>query len=161
VPEIFPILPASAKPIWFLAGICVLLFIVFVALAYTAYSARHSRIEIGDGQLNLVGDFWARSIPIESLRLERAAILDLERTSDYAPRRRTFGTSVPGYSSGWFRLRNGEKALAYLTRPESVVYLPTSLGYSLLLSADRPEELLAALRSRAGRTARRPASHGR
>ena len=150
MPEIFPIVPASAKPIWFLGVICAVLLIIFVALAYTAYSARHSRLEVGDGQLRLVGDFWGRSIPIQSLRLERAAMLDLRKSPDYAPRRRTFGTGLPGYASGWFRLRNGKKALAYLTRREPVVYIPTSLGYSLLLSADRPQEFLAALRSQAG-----------
>jgi len=151
VTAIFPIIPASAKPIWLLAAICVVLSVILVALAYTAYSARHSRFEVGDGQLRLTGDFWARSIPIESLRLERAAILDLGKSPDYTPHRRTLGTGLPGYSSGWFRLRNGEKALAYLTRRDSVVYIPTSLGYSLLLSADHPQEFLAALRSQAGR----------
>jgi hypothetical protein len=145
--EIFPIVPASAKPIWLLAVICLVLLIILSALAYTAYSAQHSRIEIADGQFNLVGDFWARSIPIQSLRLEDAAVLDLARSPEYAPRRRTFGTGLPGYASGWFLLQNGEKALAYLTRRESVVYLPTSLGYSLLLSADRPQELLTTLRA--------------
>jgi hypothetical protein len=147
--EVFPIIPATAKPIWLLCIVCVVLLIVFAALAFTAYSAQHSRIEISEGQFNLVGDFWARSIPIQSLRLEDAAVLDLNRSPEYAPRRRTFGTGLPGYASGWFVLQNGEKALAYLTRREAVVYLPTSLGYSLLLSADRPEELVATLRSQA------------
>jgi hypothetical protein len=147
--EIFPIVPASAKPIWLLGIVCLVLLIVFVALAFTAYSTQHSRIEISEGKFNLVGDFWARSIPIQALRLEDAAVLDLNRSPEYAPRRRTFGTGLPGYASGWFILQNGEKALAYLTRREAVVYLPTSLGYSLLLSADRPEELVATLRSRA------------
>ena len=146
--EVFPIVPASAKPIWLLAGICLLLLMIFFALAYTGYSARYSRFEVGERQLSLVGDFWSRSIPIDSILLGEATILDLTRSSDYSPKRRTFGTGLPGYTSGWFRLRNGEKALAYLTRRESVVYLPTSLGYSLLLSADRPQELLTALRSR-------------
>lgn len=146
--EVFPIVPASSKPIWLLAGVCILLAVLFFALAHTAYSARHSRVEVGAGHLKLVGDFWARSIPIDSIRLEDAEIVDLTEASEYAPKRRTFGTAVPGYASGWFRLENGERALAYLTRRESVVYLPTSLGYSLLLSAERPQELVAVLRSR-------------
>ena len=149
--EIFPIVPASAKPISLLAGVCLLLLIICFALAYTGYSSRNSRVEIGQGQFRIVGDFWGRSIAIQSIRLDQATLLDLTRSSDYAPTRRTFGTGLPGYSSGWFRLRNGEKALAYLTRRESVVYLPTSLGYSVLVSADRPQELLAALRTQANR----------
>lgn len=146
---IFPIVPASAKPIWFLGVICIILVVIFAALAYTAYSARNSRIEVGENQLRLVGDFWGRSIDIRSLRLEDATIVDLASSRDYAPRRRTFGTAVPGYASGWFRLHNGDKALAYLTNRRAVVYVPTSLGYSLLLSADRPQQLLDTLRSKA------------
>jgi hypothetical protein len=146
--EVFPIVPASAKPIWLLAGVCVLLAAIFFALAYTAYSARYSRIEVSAEHLKLVGDFWARSIPLESIRVEHAEVVDLTQESNYTPRRRTLGTGMPGYASGWFRLANSEKALVYLTRRESVVYLPTALGYSLLLSADRPQELLATLQSR-------------
>ena len=145
---IFPIVPASPKPIWILGAVCIFLVIIFAALAYTAYSARNSRLEVGENQLRLVGDFWGRSIDFSSLQLDNAAIIGLDSSSNYAPRRRTFGTAVPGYASGWFRLHNGEKALAYLTNRESVVYIPTSLGYSLLLSADRPEQFLDALRSR-------------
>jgi hypothetical protein len=145
---IFPIVPASPKPIWILGAVCIILVIIFAALAYTAYSARNSRLEVGENQLRLVGDFWGRSIDFSSLQLDNAAIIGLDSSSNYAPRRRTFGTAVPGYASGWFRLHNGEKALAYLTNRESVVYIPTSLGYSLLLSADRPEQFLDALRSR-------------
>ncbi len=149
--EIFPIVPATAKPVWILGTVCLILVVIFAALAYTAFSARNSRLEVGENQLRLVGDFWGRSIDFASLRLADAAIVDLDSSSNYAPRRRTFGTAVPGYASGWFRLHNGEKALAYLTSRESVVYVPTSLGYSLLLSADRPQEFLDTLRSQAAR----------
>jgi hypothetical protein len=148
MPDVFPIVPASAKPIWFLGAICALLTVVCAALLYTAHSARNSRVRLTDEHLELVGDFWARSIPIRSIRADEGRIVDLGSSSGYAPRRRTFGTGVPGYTSGWFRLQNGEKALLYVTRWDSVVYLPTSLGYSLLLSTERPEELLAAVRSR-------------
>lgn len=149
--HIFPIVPASAKPVWILGVVCIILVIIFAALAYTAYSARNSRFEIGEHQLRVVGDFWGRTIEFASLRLADADLIDLDSSSNYAPRRRTFGTAVPGYASGWFRLHNGEKALAYLTSRESVVYIPTSLGYSLLLSADRPQEFLDTLRSTAAR----------
>jgi hypothetical protein len=146
--ETFPISPATTKPLWFVAGPAVLLVVVLALLAYTAYSARHSRVEIHGDRLKLVGDLWARSIPIRSLRLEQAAVVDLRRAPEYVPRSRRVGTGLPGYASGWFRLANGEKALVYLTRRDSVVYIPTAAGYSLLLSAERPNELLAALRSR-------------
>jgi hypothetical protein len=148
VTEVFPIIPASAKPIWILGVVCVVLILIFAALAYTTCSTRSSQVEVGHNQLRLADDFWGRTIDIELLQLDNAAIVDLGSSNNYAPRRRTFGTAVPGYASGWFRLRNGDKALAYLTSRESVTYIPTTLGYSLLLSVDRPDQLLDALRSR-------------
>lgn len=143
--EVFPIVPASSKPLWLLAAICALLALVLAALAYTAYASQHSRVEIEPERLRLVGDFWGRTIPVERLDVSAARIVDLNRGSDYLPKRRTFGTGLPGYASGWFRLRNGEKALVYLTRGQSVVYLPTSEGYALLLSVAEPERFLQVL----------------
>ena len=64
------------------------------------------------------------------------------------PARRTMGTGLPGYQSGWFRLKNGEKALLYLTDRTKAVYVPTTEGYGLLLSPDDPDGFLGALAAR-------------
>jgi hypothetical protein len=63
------------------------------------------------------------------------------------PKRRTFGTGLPGYQAGWFRLESGEKALLYLTDRSRAVYIPTTAGYSVLLSPENPDGLLAAIAS--------------
>jgi hypothetical protein len=55
------------------------------------------------------------------------------------------GTGLPGYRAGWFRLRNGEKALLYLTDANRAVYIPTTAGYGVLFSPVDPEAFLAAL----------------
>lgn len=146
--EIFAISPASSRPLWLLGVIALILAVAAAALAYTAYASRNSRVELGGGNLRLVGDFWGREIPLRLLDIDSARILDLPKDSDYAPKRRTFGTGLPGYASGWFRLRNGEKALLYLSRRQEVVYIPTTDGYSLLLSVDDPERFLQALQQR-------------
>ncbi|MDH3511356.1 MAG: PH domain-containing protein [Gammaproteobacteria bacterium] len=143
--DVFAISPAAAKPLWFIVPICAFLAIIIVALAYTAYSSRHSRVEISDDRLKLVGDFWGREIPRQLLNVSAARILDITKKSEFSPKRRTLGTGLPGYSSGWFRLRNGEKALVYLTQWREVVYLPTSDGYSLLLSVEQPQGFIETL----------------
>lgn len=147
--EVFPISPASARSLWFIAVICVLLAAVLASLAYVAYSSRHSRIEIDTGNIRLVGDFWGRTIPFEMLRVSEARVIDLAETPEYYPRRRTLGTGLPGYASGWFRLRGGAKALVYLTNRSRVVYIPTSADYVLLLSVEEPAQFIEALRRRA------------
>ncbi len=148
--DVFLISPASSRPIWFLWIICVLLVLILLALAYTAYSSRHSHVEIEHDRIRLVGDFWGRQIPFTQLDVSAARILDLNRNSQYLPKRRTLGTGLPGYASGWFRLRNGDKALLYLTSRESVVYLPTTDGYVLLLSIDNAEGFITSLKQHAG-----------
>ena len=143
--EVFSISPASAKPLWFLAIITLILTLVLAVLVYTGYSSLNSRVELTSDRLRLVGDLWGRSIPLESLLVSEADIINLDRQSPYSLKRRTLGTGLPGYASGWFRLRNGEKALVYLTRSDRLVYLPTSLGYTLMLSVEQPEKFIASL----------------
>ena len=144
--EIFAISPASAKPLWFITAICVLLALVFFALAFTAYAARHSRVEVDGDSIKLVGDFWGREIPLSRLKVEDARVVNLYRDPEFAPKRRSLGTGLPGYASGWFRLNNGDKALLYLTDRKRVVYVPTTDGYCLLLSVAEPQQLLEAIR---------------
>ena len=143
--EIFAISPASSKPLWILTIICVVLVIVLIVLVFTAYSSRNSRVEIAHDRIAIVGDFWGRQIPLNLLDVSGARILDINKNSEYYPKRRTFGTAVPGYASGWFRLRSGEKALVYLTKRREVVYVPTSDGYSLLLSVEEPKRFVEEL----------------
>ena len=146
--EVFPIVPAGAKPLWFIGAVGLVLGLVLIMLAWVAWSSRHSRVEVTNESLRLVGDLWGRSIPLRSLDLAAAEVLTLDATSAYRPVSRTFGTGMPGYASGWLRLHNGEKALAYLTTRSRVVHIPTSDGYSLLLSVADPDALLGALRAR-------------
>jgi hypothetical protein len=83
--------------------------------------------------------------------LTRARAANLDEAPELRPRRRTFGTGLPGYASGWFRLRNGERALVYLTDRRRVAYLPTAEGYALPLSVAEPERLIDALARARGR----------
>ena len=55
------------------------------------------------------------------------------------------GTSLSGYQSGWFRLRNGDRALLYLTDRQKAVYVSTTQGYGVLLSPSETEQFVAAL----------------
>lgn len=147
VVESFPIVPASSRPLWFFGVIALLLLVVLVFLVYAAYSTQATRIEVSTTSLRIRGDVWGRRIPLDALRVDEAAIVDLGQRTDLVPRWRTLGTGLPGYASGWFRLNNGEKALVVLTTRREVVYLPTRLGYSLLVSVEAPGELIDRIRA--------------
>ena len=99
---------------------------------------------ITEGVLELRAGFYRAKVPLSELRVDEASVVSLFERGDLGPRWRTNGIRLPGYRVGWFRLRNGDKALLYLTDVSRVTRLPTAKGYVLMLST---EALLPALRA--------------
>lgn len=143
--QVFPIVPGAPKALYFVVFVCALLIAAAALLGYLGWSVRHSRVTVGVDAIRLQGDLWGRSIARHLLQVDRARIVDLQRDAGLRPRTRRLGTAMPGYAAGWFGLVNGEKALVYLTTGEHIVYVPTTDGYALLLSVERPEAFLAAI----------------
>lgn len=144
--EVFTIAPADTKALW-LIGLIPLLVLVLVVgvLGASIAGARTARFEVSTEGLRLHGDWYGRFIPANQLVAAGARRVDLANTPDLLPDRRTMGTSFSGYQAGWFRLRNGESALLYLTDRTKAVYVPTTDGYAVLLSPSEPDRFLSAL----------------
>ena len=100
--------------------------------------------------LRIRGELYGRKIPGDKLVLGHAKPLDLNTDTAYRLRWRTNGVGMPGYKSGWFRLENGEKSLVFVTDQSRVAYIPTTEGFSVLLSVERPQEFLNRLRQAVG-----------
>ena len=150
--QTFPIAPASFRALWLLLPVVLIpLLIVAAVVTKSLRGMRGARFDVSDQGLRLSGDFYGRTIPVSDLRGGAARRVDVGAESEFRPRWRTLGTGMPGYSAGWFRLRNGEKALLYLTDRTKAVYIPTRLDYSVLVSPDDPEAFLSAIRSVAPR----------
>jgi hypothetical protein len=145
--QAFAIAPATAKLLWFLPLLLLPVVVVLTVFIMTLTGARGARFEVGDDGLRLRGDFYGRLVPWDQLRASEARRVDFTASPDLTPTRRTWGTGLPGYQSGWFRLANGEKALLYLTDRSRAVHVPTTAGYSLLLSPADPDSFVAALRA--------------
>jgi hypothetical protein len=144
----FTIAPAGIKSAW----LVLLILIPIIAIGgLSLLGARSARFEVSREGLRLRGDFYGRFIPAAELRPDLAARADFAATPDLLPARRTLGTGLPGYQAGWFKLRNGEKALLYLTDRSRAVYVPTSAGYSVLISPADPDGFVSALRTLAGK----------
>ena len=146
--QTFSIAPASGGPLAFLIVILVVLLGVFGAVGRSVLASRTARFEVSARGLEIKGDWYGRQIPLKSMRVDEARVVDLADERDVQPVSRRFGTGLPGYASGWFRLRNGDRALVYLTNQRRVALIPTDLGYTVLLSANDPDGLLSALRGR-------------
>lgn len=163
----FHIVPGSAGSRWLLGGLgayCLAMSVVLARelptamaaslaslagaglLFYVTWSTRNVQCVLSPEALRIRGDMFGRTIRRSDLRASEARLLSLDTDTAYQPFLRTFGTGAPGYLAGWFRLRNREKALVFVTDRTRVVYLPTTQGYTLLLSLAEPQEFLEALR---------------
>lgn len=149
MPESFHIVPASGRALAFLAGMGAMLLGLTGLFAYFGYASLTARFEISEERLRIRSAIYGRTIPIRELLPENARIVDLQTDREFRPTMRTNGIGIPGYRAGWFRVRQG-KALLFITDPTRAVYLPTRMGYSLLLSVQDPEGFLQALRNAAG-----------
>lgn len=146
--ETFAMVPSTSRVMWIVVvAILLLLGAAAFFLIVTARGATTSRFELSEAGLRLRGDLYGRMIPASALRGGATRIVDLTNTRELQPRWRTLGTAFPSYRAGWFRLRNGEKALLYLTDSRRAVYVPTTRGFSLLLSPQQPERFVERLRT--------------
>ena len=135
----------SSMAAWVMATIPSLLLILGLFLGWLALSFGHLSVVLTDEDLRLNAPLYGTTIPNAEIAVNQARIVDLNNEPPLNPRFRTNGIGLPGYRVGWFRLRNGDRALAAITRPKQVLYVPTTRDYSLLLSVAEPEELLQAL----------------
>lgn len=88
-------------------------------------------------------------IPLGSLKLDEAVFTNLNTEKDHQPKWRAVDTGFPGYAGGWFKLRNGTKGLLYVTDRTRVVRIPTTEGYTVMLSLSDPAALIVALKRQA------------
>lgn len=144
--QVFPIIPSSNGVVWFYFGFSFLMLGFIVFMGFVCLGARRARFEVGDGALKISGALYGRKIPLRDIDGEGAKPVNLETDAQYQLVSRTNGSGLPGYSEGWFRLRNGEKCLAFVTDKSRTLYVPTRQGYVVMMSVERPEELREALR---------------
>jgi hypothetical protein len=86
-----------------------------------------------------------RRFPLSTLRAAGLRIVTLREHVELKPVLRTWGIGMPGLASGWFRLRNGAKALCILTGHDHVTALRGDNGIWILLSLADPAPIRSAL----------------
>lgn len=138
---------APAALIW-AAGAVVLMFVVIDR------ALRRHRLGIDDGVLDVATTFYRRKLALDELRLDQARVIDLAERTEFKPMLKTNGASLPGFRSGWFRLRNRSRAFVAIADGPRVLWLPTTRGYGLLLQPRQPQALLQHLRELAAAPAR-------
>src|ERR1700682_5980331 len=131
--ESFSIAPAATRALLFLPVVLVVVLVPVITLVGgSLVASRAAHFDISPAGLQLRGDWYGRMIPAEQIRGQAVKRVDFAAEPGLMPQRRTMGTGLPGYQAGWFRLRNGERALLYLTDRHRGVYGPTPQGHRAL-----------------------------
>jgi hypothetical protein len=147
--RVFGIFPASSGAftfIWIFSVVIGLILIGVIGLFISiGYQARHATFAVNDQGLRLGPGLYGRFIPREDINKEGVRVVNLNVEADFQPKWRTNGSSMPGYAAGWFKLKNKEKALVFLTDRSRVVYIPTNQNYAVLLSVREAEEFADAI----------------
>ncbi len=108
------------------------------------------RVELAGNVLDVRSTLYRRRTPVADLLLDQAEVVDLSGDRRYGIRFKTNGYSMPGFYSGHFRLQGGGKGFALVTDRARTLVIPVRGGSTLLLSLERPQALLEALRKVAG-----------
>jgi hypothetical protein len=149
--RVFGIIPAASGAyvfIWILSVVLgVILLGIIVVFALFGYQARHATFTVSEQGLRISPGVYSRFIPKEDISTEGVRVVNLNIENAYKPKWRTNGAGLPGYSAGWFKLQNNEKALLFVTDRTSVVYIPTTENYSVLLSVKDAPEFVDALQN--------------
>jgi len=145
--KVYHIIPASSISIWAFVLVMLALIGILVLYGRFMYWSKYTSYEVDDSQLRIQGGIYSRIMEREQLLLDDASIENIKGHELYGIRIRTNGIGLPGFKSGWFTLKNGEKALLFVTDQNRVLRIPTKDDFSLLLTVDDPEGLLNTLRN--------------
>ena len=152
--ELFADREGDAGFAWFaIAGVAVFCVLLWAALA--ALLRRH-RLQLDNDGLEVATTFYSRRFALADLDLEAARVVDLGERPEFRPMLRTNGLSIPGFRSGWYRLRNGNRALVATADGQRLLWIPTAAGHDLLLQPADPRALLERLRAMPAARAGRP-----
>jgi hypothetical protein len=170
----FAVVPLDMRPMFVILAL--LVGIVFISVAVAArenpsawwalltalpvvalilLSVRRQRVTLDGDLLRIAAGLHSTKVRVGDLDIEKAQVAHLADTPGLRPMWKTFGTATPGYRGGRFRLRDRRRAFVLLTTRQQVLSLPERGGRMLLLSVERPQVLLDALRDVARKSSRR------
>lgn len=143
------VLAAGTDPHW-VHALPAILSLPIVAV-FVAWHMHSRKVELLPGQLQVRRWPLPRNFTLAGMDLDQARVVDLRQENSLQPTIKLVGSRLPGFRSGWFRLRDGRRAYVLTTSDSRVLYLPRKDGSALLLGVERPDALLQALRDEASR----------
>ncbi|MCL2805079.1 MAG: PH domain-containing protein [Treponema sp.] len=134
------------QPKGFLSIIPVIILIILVMVLIGLiigylYSMKHTGILIKNNDVIIKTFLYSRKIPISDILINDIQTINLNQNNEYNVLIRTNGIGLPNFYLGWMKLKNGKRALVYLTNKENVLLMPTR-DFVVLFSMQNSEEFI-------------------
>ncbi len=148
-----------AGPVARVLGAAIMLAVTGAVYAALAGLMRRHRVSVDAAGIEIATTFYRRRLDWAALRLDAARVIALDERPELRPVLKSNGFAVPGFRSGWFRSRNLKRLFVATAGGKKLLWLPTTLGYDVLLQPRNPAALLEAIRAAA--VAAKPVAPGR
>lgn len=131
------------KALFFGVSVTVLLIpiLLIASFLYFWVGLTNSKLEVNDSALAFRTVFYSKTIDIDDIFLDKVRMLD-GKDEKNIPSFRTNGISFSGINWGWFKLKNGRRALVFVTDKEDSILIPTNLNFDVIISTSEPEKLI-------------------
>lgn len=126
-----------------LASVAALTLLLWAALAFCL---RRQSLRVDAQGIEVRSTFFRTQVAIAQLQLDQARVVDLAEHTELRPLLKVRGYALPGFRSGWYRLRERRKAFVATADSRLVLWLPSTAGHGLLLDVHDPNGLLRQLR---------------
>lgn len=103
------------------------------------------KLTFSDQGLRVGGGVYSATVPYGAIDVD--GILLAAQGGGPKLELRTNGIGLPGLALGWFQSARG-KVFAVVAEPRKSVYIPTTLGFDILVSPDKPDAFVEAIRRR-------------
>lgn len=141
------VMPHQATPA---NGLIYTLPFLLAIAAWLTWAVRRRSIVLANRQLQITATLYRKQVAVEAIDLDKARVVSLDEHTELRPMVKTNGFSLPGLSAGHYRMRNLAKAFCLVTDRSKVLVLPLRDGLTVLLSPEKPRELLDQLHELAG-----------
>jgi len=134
-------------------GAAIMLAVTGAFYAALAGLMRRHRVRVDAAGIEITTTFYRRRLGWADLRLEGARVIPIDERPELKPALKSNGFAVPGFRSGWFRSRGLKRLFVATAGGKKLLWLPTTLGYDVLLQPRNPAALLEAIQAAAAAAA--------
>ncbi|WP_394129282.1 PH domain-containing protein [Shewanella maritima] len=134
-------MPSNAK----YAGLGIVIAVIGV-FSYVLYRANDAKIILTPDQLIVDIPLYKQTLSLSEIQFQQVSFYNAN-DPELSPKWRQNGMGLPGYLLGWFKLKNGDKALMSSANMQHGVMIPTTQGYTIIVSVQQPKLLLEQLQA--------------